>query len=106
MKKMCEKEEQGEIAIRISYLRRKNILDELWEAGRTIDHLKDHLWYMLFQKERRSLEEVKLTAQLITAAYAGIKTRFERLGEGYDTFVALDHGPEATDAEAQETTKL
>lgn len=103
---MCEKEDQGEIAIKISYLRRKNILDELWEAGKTIDHLKDHLWYMLFQKEKRSLEEVKLTAQLISAAYQGIKTRFERLGVGYDAFVSLDYGSEVVNAETQETTKL
>ena len=103
---MSEREEEGEIAIKISYLRRKAILDELWEAGRTIDHLKDHLWYMLFQKEKRSLEEVKLTAHLISAAYQGIKTRFERLGVGYDAFVSLDHGPEAINAEIPETTKL
>ena len=88
-------------------MRRKKILDELWEAGRTIEHLKDHLWYMLFQKEKRTLEEVKLTAQLIAAAYQGIKARFERLGNGYDSFVLLDHGSEETsDYGTTETTKL
>ena len=106
MEKMSEKEDQSELAVKINFMRRKNILDELWEAGRTIDHLKDHLWYMLFQKEKRTLEEVKLTAQLIGAAYQGIKARFERLGHGYDAFVSLDHGSETPDTEATETTKL